>query len=197
MFILTPFRSITIRAIDRAIVEHLQLNGRIDDEIGEELIWNLVSEALRDGDIRRLAKDASLSKKRLIRLFQAMVEETMPNPLIVLEKPALAATLPFLLPEDFSRLQVVVLTASSLAGTGNDSEFERRAHRLVGMYARHIIEQNRCHSPMHPLVINPAGKGRKDAFTQSSTSCLSAIILTILVGLLLVIFVIKVIRLLL
>jgi hypothetical protein len=90
--------ALRLAIIDKRIMWHIGMNGRITDQVGMQLAMQFVQEALKDPTISKAARQYGFTSEDLVVIYGAMVEGLLPNPCIEGGGPMLAATLPFMEP---------------------------------------------------------------------------------------------------
>jgi hypothetical protein len=101
---MTYMPSVAIRAriqkMDRYLIRHILLNGRVDDDRAKHLVGELIYAAMLDPVIDAVFAKNKIDRKALCHSYITLVRALMPNPAIkaVDLKPMLAPTIFFLEP---------------------------------------------------------------------------------------------------
>ena len=149
--------------LDRKVAEHLLKNGKILDPVGIELTVMFVREALNDPAIKEMARQYDFTFDDLCRVYTAMVQCLMPNPLVRdgSGTTLLVASLHFM--ESFRIGQLMAVVDRKLPTLPTDNERHAIICEVAEEFAILTWAQHTAQRGKASFEILPFGNGLKSA----------------------------------
>ena len=96
--------ALSIKLAESKILQHLQLGGKINDNIGTQLVQAFIQKVLRESNIKQICDNNSFTPTEIEAVIQSMTKELMPNPAINSGGIVLVTTLMFMEPKRLEEL---------------------------------------------------------------------------------------------
>lgn len=152
--------SIKLATIDKQVIQHLKMNGSMDDAVGIQLTTTFIAAAMSKPEIASAANQFRVTPQELAVAYVAMIE-CLSNPTINAGGPMLAATLLFIEPFRLEAFMQYVYQEAAfepcpqtrLRVIVDRAEFE--AERIWGT---HTAARGEC-----AFEIDPSGTGRSSS----------------------------------
>jgi len=152
--------ALTIKLAESKILQHLQLGGKIDDNIGTELVQTFTRKVLGESNIKQICDKNGFTSSEIEMVIFSMTKELMPNPAINSGGILLVTTLMFMESQRLEELLRIINQESEASdpGTTRETIIETQA----GNTARMVWDTHTSQRGEQPFHVKDVG-GLKSA----------------------------------
>ena len=156
--------ALSIKLAESKILQHLQLGGQINDNIGTQLVQAFTQKVFRESNIKQICENNGFTPTEIEAVINSMTKELMPNPAINSGGILLVTTLMFMEPKRLEEL-LTRINSYTESETLSDDPATNRATIIAtqsAMIARLVWDNHTNQRGEQPFHIQDAG-GLKSA----------------------------------